>query len=64
MVVGLFISCGMMLSCGNIDGDEPGICSEDLDIELELEVRISDALFAREHRASESILAKAFRLKI
>jgi len=63
MLVGLFTSSGMMLSCGNIGGEEvPRICFAGLDFELE--ARISDTLFAREHRASESILAKAFRLTI
>ena len=55
-----------MLSCGNISNDEeepelePTICFVDFD----LEPRIPDTLLAREHRASESILAKDFRLKI
>lgn len=62
-VVGLLISSDMILSCGNIGGkEEPIICFANLDFELE--VGISDTLFAREQRASESILAKAFRLKI
>jgi hypothetical protein len=63
MVVELFISSGMMLNCGNTGGEEPRICF-DLGFELEPRVRISDTLFAREQRASESILAKAFRLTI
>ena len=52
-----------MLSCGNISSEEepePTICFVDFD----LEPRIPDTLLAREHRASESILAKDFRLKI
>ena len=64
MVVALFISPGMTVSCGNIGGKEPRVCFADLDFELGFVVRISDTLFAREHRASESIPAKAFRLKI
>lgn len=61
-MVGLFISSGMMLNCGNIGNEEPEpiICF----LDFELEVRISDTLLAREHRASESIPAKDFRLKI
>ena len=63
-MVGLFISSGIKLSCGNISSEEPEpepiICI----VDLELEARISDTLLGREHRASESILAKAFRLKI
>lgn len=51
-----------MLNCGNISSDEPEptICF----VDFELEAPISDTLLAREHRASESILAKAFRLKM
>jgi len=62
-VAGLFISSGIMLSCGNMSSGEPEpiICFVDFELE---EARISDTLLAREHRASESILAKAFRLKI
>lgn len=61
-MVGLCKSSGIMLSCGNISSEEPEpiICF----VDIELEVRISDTLLAREHRASESILAKAFRFKI
>ena len=61
-MVGLFISSGIMLSCGNIGSEEPEpmICF----VDFEVEVCISDTILAREHRASESILAKAFRLKI
>ena len=60
-----------MLNCGKISSEElepdpdpdpeSTTCFVDFD---ELEARISDTLLAREHRASESILAKAFRLKI
>lgn len=65
MVVGLLISSGMMLNSANIGGEEePRVCVADLGFELELEVRTSDTLLAREHRASESILAKAFRFNI
>lgn len=60
-MVGMFISSsGMILSCGNIGDEEEAL----IDLGFELEVRISDTLLAREHRASESIVAKAFRLKI
>jgi len=54
------MSSGMMLNCDNIGSEDPEliICF------IDFEVRISDTLLAREHRASESILAKDFCLKI
>ena len=60
--MGLFISSGIILNCGNISSEElepTGIIGF-----VDLGARISDTLLAREHRASESILAKAFRLKM
>ena len=51
-VVGLFISSGIMLSCGNISSEEPEPEPEPVVIcivDLELEARISDTLWAREH---------------
>ena len=62
--MGLFISSGIILNCGNISSEElepTGIIGF---VDFELGARISDTLLAREHKASESILAKAFRLKI
>ena len=70
MVVGLCISSGIMLNCGNISSEEPEPEGEPVPVpticfvDFELEARISDTLLAREQRASESMLAKAFRLKI
>ena len=59
IAVGLFISSGIMLNCRNIGSDEP----EPITRFVDFEVRISDTLLAREHRASESIPAIDFRLK-